>query len=75
MTNMIRQHTEFRPSARSPAKPDQQAIYFPSTDLEPLSKGSVTNPMLIIVFNTYLIPRSPRAWVLAKTLPLQNVAL
>ena len=53
MTNMIRQHTEFPPIARSPGKPDQQAIHCPTANFGLLSTGSVTNPILITVFDTY----------------------
>ena len=48
-------------------KPDQQAIHSPTANFGPLSTGSVTNPMLITVFDTYLTLRSPGAWVWAKT--------
>ena len=58
-----------------PGKPNQQAIHCPTAGLEPLSRGSVTNPMLITVFDTYLTPRSPGALVSSKTLPIFNAAL
>ena len=47
----------------SPAKPDHQAIRCPITKFGPLLRDSIAIPMLITVFVTYLIPRSPRAWV------------
>ena len=46
-----------------PGKTDQQAIHCPTANFQPLSRGSITNPMLIIVFDTYLTTRSPGAWV------------
>ena len=45
----------------SPGKPDHQAIYCPTANFVPLSSGSVTNTMLITVFDNYLTPRSPEA--------------
>ena len=39
-------------------KPAHQAIHCPTTNFEPLSRGSVINPMLITVFDTCL-----GAWV------------
>ena len=68
ITNMIRQHREFPPTARSLGKPDQQAIHCPTANFGPLSRDSVTNPMLITVFDNYLTPRSSRAWVWVKIL-------
>ena len=35
-----------------PGKPDQQAIHCATANFGPLSRGSVTNPMLITVFDT-----------------------
>ena len=55
-------------------KPDLLAIQCPVANFGPLSRGSVTNLMLINVFDTYLTPRSLGAWVLAKTLPILNAA-
>ena len=64
MTSMTRQHTEFPPVLLDPSgKHDQQAILCPIANFGPLLRGSVTNPMLITVFDTYLTPRSPGAWV------------
>ena len=54
MTTMIRQHTKFPTSA---AKPVHQATHCPTTNFEPLLRGSVTNPMLITAFDTYSTPR------------------
>ena len=54
-----------------PGKPDYQAIHCPTANFGPLSRGSVTNPILITVFDTYLPPKSPEAWVGGKIL---NVA-
>ena len=56
-----------------PGKPDQQAVHFPTANFGPLSRDSFTYPVLITVFDTYLTPRSPVAWVGAKTLPILNV--
>ena len=44
-------------------KPDLLAIQCPVANFGPLSRGSVTNLMLINVFDTYLTPRSLGAWV------------
>ena len=57
MTNMIRQDTEFPPTPRSPSQT------CPTANFGPLSRGSIIIPMLITVFDTYLTPRSPKAWV------------
>ena len=47
-----------------PGKPDHQAIANCSkANFGPLSSGSITNPMLITVFDTYLTLTSPGAWV------------
>ena len=46
-----------------PDTPDQQAIHCPTANSGPLSRGSITNPMLITVFDTHLTPRTPGAWV------------
>ena len=62
MTNMIRQQS-FPQLQDPPGKPDQQAIHCPTANFGPLSTGSVTNPILITVFDTYLTLRSPGAWV------------
>ena len=53
--NMIKQHTKFHPTARSPGKADHWAIHCPMANFEPLSRGSITNPMSITMFDTYLI--------------------
>ena len=55
-----------------PGKLDHQAIHCPTGNFGPLSRGSTTNPILMSVFDTYLTPRSPAAWV--KTFPILNVA-
>ena len=52
MTTMIRQHTKFPYNVSSP----KQTFNF-----EPLSKGSITNPISITAFDTYLNPTSPEA--------------
>ena len=57
-----------------PGKTDHQPIHCPKANFGSLSRGSITNPILIILFDTYLTPRSLRAWVSAKTLPILNVA-
>ena len=49
---MIRQHTKFSLLLDLPGKPDHQAIHCPIANFGPLSSGSVTNPMLITVFDT-----------------------
>ena len=61
MTTMIRQHTKFRLLLVPPGKPDHQAIHCPTANFGPLSRGSITNPMFITVFDAYLTPRSLRA--------------
>ena len=45
-----------------PGNPDCQAIHCPTSKFEPLSKSSVTNPILMTVFDIDLTPRSLRAW-------------
>ena len=57
MTTMIRQNTK-RQKTKSfplllhhPGKPDHQAINCPTANFGPLSKGSVSNPILITVFD------------------------
>ena len=42
-----------------PGKFDQQAIQCPITNLGPLLRTDVTNPMLITVLDAYLTPKSP----------------
>ena len=44
-----------------PGKPDHQAIHCLTANFGPLSRGSVTNPILITVIDTYLTQRSLRA--------------
>ena len=63
MTTMIGPNTKFPPTARSPGKSDHQAIHCPTANVGPPSRGSVTNPILTPVFDTYLTPKSPGAWV------------
>ena len=55
-----------------PGRPDHQAIHFPRANLGPLSRSSLTNPIIIIVFDTYLTPSSPGVWFWAKSLPILN---
>ena len=43
-------------------------INCPTANFGQLLRGSITNSILITVFDTYLAPRSRRAWVWAKTL-------
>ena len=45
-------------------KPNHQAIHCPIANFGPLSRGSVTNSILITVFDTYLTPRPPGSWIL-----------
>ena len=52
-------------------KPDHHC---PTANFEFLSTGSITNSILITVFDTYLTLRSSGVWVWAKTLPILNVA-
>ena len=66
MEIMIRQHRESHPPPPYPrllllslGKSIRQAIHHPSANFRPLSKGSITNAMLMTVFDTYLFPRSP----------------
>ena len=47
----------------APGKPDHQAIHCPTANFGPLSRGSVTNPMLVTVLDTHMTPRSPGDWV------------
>ena len=68
MATMIRQIQSFPLLLDPPGKPDHQAIHGVTANFGPLSSGSVTNPILITVFDTYLTPRSPGAWVLTKIL-------
>ena len=59
----------------TPGKLDHQAVHCPATtNFGPPSRGSVTNPILITVLDTYLTSMSLGAWVLAKTLPILNLA-
>ena len=57
-----------------PGKPDPHTIHGPTANFGPLSRGSATNLLSTIVFDTYLMPRSPGAWAWAKTLQILNVA-
>ena len=63
MTTMIRQNTIFPLLLDLPSKPDHQAIHCPTVNFGALLRDSVTNPILITVFDTYLTPRSPAAWI------------
>ena len=60
---MIRQHTEFHPTARSPRQTWSAGYSLSQTNLRSLSRGSIINPMLTTLFDTYLTPRSQGAWV------------
>ena len=62
MTTMKRQHKNFLLLLVPPDKPVHQAIHYPTANFGPLLRGSITNPMLITVFDTYLTPVSPGAW-------------
>ena len=73
MTTIIRQNTKFHPNARSPRQTWSPGYSLPD-NFGPLSRGSVTNPILITVFDTHLTLRSLGAWVWAKILPILNVA-
>ena len=57
MTTMIRQHTKFPLLLVLSGKPDHEAIHCPTANVGRLSSGSVTNPMLITVFDAYLTPK------------------
>ena len=48
---MIRQHTSFLLMRDPRGKTDHQAIHCPTANFGPLSRGSVTKPMLITVFD------------------------
>ena len=63
MTIMIRQHTKFPQLPDPTILPDHQPIHCPTANSGPLSRRSITNTMLIIVFDTYLIPESQGAWI------------
>ena len=39
-------------------KPDLQAIHFTTANFRPISRGSITNPIIITVFDTYVTPMS-----------------
>ena len=56
MTIMIRQNTKFPLLLDCPDRPDYQATHCPTANFGPLSSGSITNPILITVFDTYLTP-------------------
>ena len=57
ITTMIRQHTKF-----PPGRPTHRAIHCPTANFGQPSTCSITNPMLVTAFDTYLTPRSPGAW-------------
>ena len=73
-TLMIDKIQSFPLTLDSPAKPDHQGIHCPIANFGLLSTSSITNPILITVFDTYLTPRSPGPWVWTKTLSILNVA-
>ena len=50
MATMITQNTEFPILLDPPSKPDHQAIHCPTTNSGPLSRGSITNPILILIW-------------------------
>ena len=64
---MIRQHKNFPLLLDLPGKPDHQSIHCPTANFGPLSRSSISNPILITVFGTYLTQRSPGAWVRANS--------
>ena len=72
MTTMIRQHKSSPLLQDLPGKADHKAIHCPTANFGPLSRGSVTNSMLITVFDTYLTPMSPGASVWGNTLQILN---
>ena len=49
-----------------PGNLDLQAIQYPRATFGQLSRGSVTNSMLITVFDTYLTPKVTRSLSLSK---------
>ena len=51
MTTMIRQNAKFPLLLDPPGKPDHQATACPAVNFGPLSRGNVTNPILISVFD------------------------
>ena len=59
---MKRQYTVFPLLLFRPGNPAHQAIHCPTANFGPLLTGSITNPMLITAFGTYLTPGSPGAW-------------
>ena len=63
---MIRQNIKF-PLLLDPLDKTRvftyQATHFPTANVGPLLRGSITIPILITVFGTYLTPRSPGALV------------
>ena len=64
LATMTRQHTKFSLLLDLPGKPD----HFPIANFGPISRGRITKPMLIAVFDTHSNPRSLRQWVWVKTL-------
>ena len=64
---MIRQHKNFSLLLDPPGKPDHQSIHCPTANFGPLSRSSISNPILITVSDTYLTQRSPGAWVRANS--------
>ena len=61
MTYMIRQHTVFSPTARSSRQTWSAGYSLSTANFWLLSRSSITNRMLITVFDTYLNPSSPGA--------------
>ena len=49
-----------------PDKPDHQAIHCPTANFGPLSRGSITNPILITVFDTYLASKVTKSLGLSQ---------
>ena len=55
---MIRQYKSSPLLLVALSKPVHQVIHYHTANFRPLSRGSVSNPMLITVFDTYLSSRS-----------------
>ena len=56
----------FPPSTRSPWKIYHQTIHCPIANFGPLSRGSISNPILITVLDTYIDPKVTRSLGLSK---------
>ena len=74
MTTMIKQNTKFPPTARYPRHTWSPGYSLPPQVTLDHYRGQRQEPHHITVFDTYLTPRSPGAWVWAKILQIRNPA-